>query len=196
MHQTIIRPAPEHTRTSLIALAMVVLVLLAILGLTALLHGGSHTEYPTPSPPLPTAAESASGPGGKRDGVSSRAGEVQVTSSVSTPDLSLKPATQPARMTKAQALAVAESQFGKATFAHGYSAAYGSFTDNASRRNTGVGMQAIGTRNVWKLTVTGNFAPRPCAFRLNLPASCPPDPHTFVVMVDDHSGQFLEGISY
>lgn len=99
-------------------------------------------------------------------------------------------------MTKAQALALAESQFGKATFAHGYSAAYGSFTENASRQNTGAGLQAIGTRNVWKFTVTGNFAPRPCAFSQNGPPSCPPDPHTLVVIVDDHSGRFLEGISY
>jgi hypothetical protein len=108
-------------------------------------------------------------------------------------------ASAPARMTKADVLAAASTEFGTSIASHPTTIQYGSFSDPHLQVRGGTRMVPAGARNVWRVTVTGLDVSRPCDVKssdLNNQAACPPAAQTLIMYFDDASGKFLEGVAY
>ncbi len=106
----------------------------------------------------------------------------------------------PARMTASSALKVAEAGWDPAIFRdHPYTVRYGSYHSNDVRR-TPTGPSPVGSRDVWAITVSGVDLPRPAAEisegNGSFKVVAPPDIHTEIILIDDQTGKYLEGIGY
>lgn len=109
------------------------------------------------------------------------------------PDLTLGKPLAPPHTTRAQALALAEAQFGPGPFQRNVTISYGSFTDEMYRRLTATGFRAVGTRDVWKIYVTGLVIPRSCG---DAPMRKCPWATTLSVFIDDKDGRYLEAVAH
>ncbi len=106
----------------------------------------------------------------------------------------------PARMTASDALKVAEAGWDPSMFRdHPYTVRYGSYHSKLVRR-TPTGPNPVGSKDVWAITVTGVDIQRPAAEVSEGDGSfkvvAPPDIHTEVILIDDQTGKYLEGIGY
>jgi len=114
--------------------------------------------------------------------------------------LQLGAPSAPARMTASDALKVAEAGWDPAIFRdHPYTVRYGSYHSNDARR-TSTGPSPVGSRDVWAITLSGVDIPRPAAEISEPDGSfkvvAPPDIHTEIILIDDQTGKYLEGIGY
>ncbi|MDQ2744977.1 MAG: hypothetical protein M3Z66_22150 [Chloroflexota bacterium] len=106
----------------------------------------------------------------------------------------------PARMTAPSALKVAEAGWDSAIFRdHPYTVRYGSYHSKLVGR-TSTGPSPVGSRDVWAITLSGVDMQRP-AMEISEPDGsfkvvAPPDIHTEIILVDDQTGKYLEGIGY
>ena len=114
--------------------------------------------------------------------------------------LQLGAPSAPARMTASSALTVAEAGWDPAIFRdHPYTVRYGSYHSKLVRRTPTV-PNPVGSKDVWAITVTGVDIQRPAAEisegNGSFKVVAPPNIHTEIILVDDQTGKYLEGIGY
>jgi hypothetical protein len=118
---------------------------------------------------------------------------------VNVPDLTLGMPSNPATLTRSQALAIAQTKLTPAVFAHPYTVEYGSFDESdigLPSTQPGSPPQRLGRRDVWKITVTGLNIGRPCGGSVDGHPNCPPPVTTLAIFVDDKLGRVLESQGY
>lgn len=116
---------------------------------------------------------------------------------VDVPNLGLAHPLRGAHLSRGEALALVQQKLNPSLFSHPYTVEYGAFDlGNVALRLNGPSSspQILGTRDVWKITITGLRIVRPCAARVG--ALCPPPVSTLAVFVDDELGQVLESQGY
>ena len=115
---------------------------------------------------------------------------------VMTPNMTLGHPAAAAHLNPSEALALVETKLKPSLFTHAHTIEYGSFAlDNLALRQGGPSSapQRVGTRDVWKITVTGLNLPRPCGLGSKSTGPlCPPPVSTMAIFVDDKQGQVLE----
>jgi hypothetical protein len=114
---------------------------------------------------------------------------------VATPDITLRTATRPARMTAAQALGIARANW-PGDFGHGNPTAvrYANVDFPGLQMGNPGDYHAVGAENVWVVTVNGLNESRPSLGEIN--AAKVPPVHTHVWFIDDSTGQLIMSVGY
>ena len=112
--------------------------------------------------------------------------------------LQLGAPSTPARITAGDALKAAEVAWGPALFTgHPHTVRYGSYRSNLVHRSA-AGPSPIGSQDVCAITVSGLNIPRPAAEIAQADGAfkvvAPPNIHTDIILIDDKTGKYLEGI--
>jgi|SRR5579884_1719750 len=95
-----------------------------------------------------------------------------------------------AHLGQAQAIAAAVHEFGTIVTAAPHTVAYGAFTDDRYAPPW-AGGRPLGTVDAWEIQLTGLDLSPPCGYE----KSCGDAIQTFTIVIDDKSGNFVEGIA-